>query len=310
MTEARPSWRLPLLLIFLTFVSTSFVGALREDPRFFESWNLAAGASFSLPLMAILLAHEFGHYLAAKKHGVLTSPPYFIPFPFFLLGTMGAVIAIRERIRDRNALLDIGAAGPLAGLVVALPVIIYGIMESPVHQLPTTGSYLMEGRSLLYAALIRVIKGPLPEGSDIVLSSTALAGWAGLLVTMINLIPVGQLDGGHVAYALFGEKQRGLSKRFRDLLPLCALVIGLAYGVPALIAGKSGAPLWSELLAGLHWLVWWVVLKVMTRLSGSEHPETDPGTLSSKRRLVAVVTLVIFLLLFMPSWMREVVVQG
>jgi membrane-associated protease RseP (regulator of RpoE activity) len=102
MTPAQSRWRLPLLLIFSTFLSTSFVGALREDPHFFETWNLAAGISFSFPLMAILLAHEFGHYLAAKRHGVLTSPPYFIPFPFFLLGTMGAVIAMRERVKDRT----------------------------------------------------------------------------------------------------------------------------------------------------------------------------------------------------------------
>jgi membrane-associated protease RseP (regulator of RpoE activity) len=166
----------------------------------------------------------------------------------------------------------------------------------------------MEGRSLLYNTLIYLIKGPLPEGSDIILSSTAIAGWAGLLVTMINLIPVGQLDGGHVAYALFGERQRVLSKRFRDLLPLCAVVIGLAYGLPAFIEGKRDGPLWSELLAGLHWLVWWAVLLAITRFSGTEHPETDPGPLSPKRRWIAVVTLVIFILLFMPSWLREVYV--
>jgi membrane-associated protease RseP (regulator of RpoE activity) len=306
MTPARSKWGLPLLLIFLTFLSTAFVGAMREDPRFFETWNLAAGASFSLPLMAILLAHEFGHYLTAKRHGVSTSPPYFIPFPLMLLGTMGAFISIRERIRNRNALLDIGAAGPLAGLVVALPVLIYGIIESPVEPLPTKGSYVMEGHSLLYVALIRLLKGPLPVGYDIILSSTALAGWAGLLVTMINLLPVGQLDGGHVAYALFGEKQRVLSKRFRDMLPVCAVVIGLAYGLPAYLQGKHGDALWSELLAGLHWLIWWVVLYAMTRLSGNEHPETDPGPLSPKRRLIAIITLVIFILLFMPSWMREI----
>ena len=159
---------------------------LRHPPT--SLTELQTGWVFSVPLMAILLAHEFGHFFAGRYHRVDVSPPYFIPIPFFLLGTLGAVIQIRERIRSRNALLDIGAAGPLAGLAVALPVIIYGIATSPVEPLPE-GPYMLEGRSLLYLGLLSWLKGPIPEGYDIMLTPTALAGWAGLLVTMINLLP-------------------------------------------------------------------------------------------------------------------------
>lgn len=303
-----PSWTLPLLLIALTFLSTTYVGAANAGADPIETLNFAAGFPFSVPLMAILLAHEFGHFLAARKHRVPTSPPYFIPMPIpvFLLGTLGAVIVMRGRIRRRDALLDIGASGPLAGLAVALPVLVYGIIESPVGPLPTDTGYLMEGRSLLYLGLLYLLKGPIPEGYDIDLSLTALAGWAGLLVTMINLLPIGQLDGGHIAYALLNRKQIALSRRMRSLLPLVALLISLFYGLSAYSEGKQGAALQAELQAGLPWLTWWILLSLLARISRIEHPRTDPGQLSAGRRRVAVLALVVFALLFMPAWMREV----
>ena len=268
--------------------------------------SLAAGFSFSVPLMTILMAHEFGHFLVGRHHRVDISPPYFIPVPFpqFLLGTMGAVINIREVIRSRNALLDIGAAGPIAGLVVAVPVLVYGLSISPIQPVPEDGAYIIEGRSPLYLLLLYVIKGPIAEGHDVFLSPTAFAGWAGLLVTMINLVPVGQLDGGHIAYALFGPKQNRYGVRIRRLLPWLGVFIGVLYAIEAASRGGGGESLFAAALSGMHWVVWAVVLTVMARWSGQEHPPTEPGQLHPARRTIAWLCLLLFALLFMPSWVR------
>jgi len=288
----------------LTFLSTFHVGAGMVLGRLPQSLTeLWSGWVFSLPLMAILLAHEFGHFFAGKYHRVDVSPPYFIPVPFLGLGTLGAVIQIRERIRSRNALLDIGAAGPLAGMVVALPVIIYGITASPIETLPEA-DYIVEGRSLLYLGLLAWLKGPISPGYDIFLTPTALAGWVGLLVTMINLIPFGQLDGGHVGYALLGPRQDRLSRHVLRLLPWIAIIVGAAYGIPAYLDGVRGERLSFDLFAGMHWLVWAVVLWLLTRATGSSHPPTEDSVLSPRRRVVGCLTLCLFALLFMPSWIR------
>jgi len=297
-------WVLPLTLIALTFASTFYVGAgmvLGQPPG--SLTELQTGWVFSVPLMAILLAHEFGHFFAGRYHRVDVSPPYFIPIPFFLLGTLGAVIQIREQIRSRNALLDIGAAGPLAGMVVAVPVIIYGIATSPVEPLPA-GPYMLEGRSLFYLGLLSWLKGPIPQGYDIMLTPTALAGWAGLLVTMINLLPFGQLDGGHVAYALLGPRQDQFSRRLLRFLPLLAIIVSAAYGIPSYIDGVRGDPLLYDAMAGMHWLVWAFVLGLLTRATGPGHPPTEDTQVSPRRRVVGWLTLSLFALLFMPSWIR------
>jgi membrane-associated protease RseP (regulator of RpoE activity) len=263
---------------------------------------LLKGYTFALPLMAILLAHELGHYFAARIHGVDTSPPYFIPMPYALIGTFGAVIRMRGAIRLRNALFDIGAAGPLAGLVVALPVLIYGLATSDVKELDPTQAYLVEGRSLLYLGLLYGLKGPIPEGSDIILSPTALAGWAGLLVTMINLVPVGQLDGGHVAYALFGSVQDRYSRWMRHGLLVIALVVSAGSVLLAWHERSNAETLVAAAQSGLHWLIWWLVLTLMARFMGDQHPPTEPSTLSPRRRILAWFTLSLFVLLFMPTW--------
>jgi len=297
-------WGLPLILIALTFLSTFYVGAgmvLGHPPT--SLTELQTGWLFSVPLMAILLAHEFGHFFAGQYHRVDVSPPYFIPVPFFLLGTLGAVIQIREQIRSRNALLDIGAAGPLAGMAVALPVVIYGIASSPVEPLPEA-TYMLEGRSLLYLGLLSWLKGPIPQGYDIMLTPTALAGWAGLLVTMINLLPFGQLDGGHVAYALLGSRQDQLSRRLLRFLPLLAVIVSATYGIPSYIDGVRGDQLMYDVMAGMHWLVWAFVLWMLTRATGPSHPPTEDTCVSPRRRVVGWLTLSLFVLLFMPSWIR------
>jgi membrane-associated protease RseP (regulator of RpoE activity) len=263
---------------------------------------MAAGYTFALPLMAILLAHEFGHYFAARIHRVDTSLPYFIPMPFALFGTFGAVIRMRGPASERNALFDIGAAGPLAGLVVALPVLVWGVIASPVAPLDPHVTYLVEGRSLLYLAILYAAKGPIPPGHDIMLTPTALAGWAGLLVTMMNLVPVGQLDGGHVAYALFGTRQERYSRMLRFGLFAVGGLVGVLAAFGALNAGESTDAAFEELLAGVHWLMWATVLTVMARSARGEHPPVEPGVLTPRRRVLAWLTLLLFVLLFMPTW--------
>ncbi|MBI4702971.1 MAG: site-2 protease family protein [Deltaproteobacteria bacterium] len=289
----RTGWGLPIVLFVLTVASVFLSGALQVYPEgqaFFGralARALPQGWVFAVPLMAILLTHELGHYLAARRHGVDVSLPYFIPMPIGPLGTMGAIISMRERIRSRNALLDIGAAGPLAGLAVALPVLAIGLWQSPVR--PVTSPGYLEGQCLLYSALKLAVVGPIPAGHDVFLTPTAFAGWAGLLVTALNLLPIGQLDGGHVAYALLGARQ----DRVARVLLLCLPGVFL-YN---LVAYRDAAP-------GMVWLVWFVVLAVLRRLSRGNHPPTDPGQLSRGRRAVALACLVLFVLLFMPTPMR------
>jgi membrane-associated protease RseP (regulator of RpoE activity) len=313
-------WRVPVLLFAATFVSTLIVGANMElelEPQSFGEMlahfaahpdQLWAGWTFAVPLMSILLAHEMGHYVAGRIHRVDISPPYFIPMPVFLLGTMGAVIRMRGAIRTRNALLDVGAAGPLAGMLVALPVLVWGLHTSPVRSLAEVqalagpdASFFVEGRGLLYLGILHLLKD-IPAGSDIWLNPTAMAGWAGLLVTQINLIPVGQLDGGHVAYALFGPRQDRYSAWTHRALPVVGLAVSAVYVALAWHRGVRGEALLGDAMAGGHWLVWAIVLAVMARFAGHAHPPTGPEPLSRGRRWVAAGTLVLFVLLFMPSW--------
>ncbi|MEZ4446141.1 MAG: site-2 protease family protein [Polyangiaceae bacterium] len=300
--ELPSRWRLHLGLFLLTLFSVFFTGAAPAAPPPGPEVTTAFGAvlhtlrhlhlgwSFAVPLMAILLTHEFGHYFAAKYHRVPASLPYFIPLPVLSpFGTMGAVISMPRRIESRNALLDIGAAGPLAGMVVAVPVLVIGLMQSEVRE--AVGHGFMEGQCLLYSLLKWATKGSIPPGHDVFLSPTAFAGWAGILVTMLNLLPIGQLDGGHVAYALFGEKQNRIGRVVHY-----SLLGWFAYNYAT----------WGSIEPGLVWGVWFVLLQGLRRASGGvDHPPTEPGDLTIGRKAVAVVTLILFVLLFMPTPLRE-----
>jgi membrane-associated protease RseP (regulator of RpoE activity) len=307
--EARSTfeeWRLPVVLFLATIGTTLYGGAMLEGNEVHTLTDLLTGWVFAVPLLAILLTHELGHYVAGRLHRVDLSPPHFIPVPT-AFGTLGAIIRMRARITRRDALLDIGAAGPLAGLVVAIPVLAYGIATSEVkpmapRSLETT--VLLEGHSLLYEAMLVAIHGPIPDGHDIYLTSTALAGWAVLLLTLINLVPFGQLDGGHVGYALFGERQDRVSRIVLFVLPIVGVIVGLRYGLPTLLAKAPWELVLRDFAAGANWIVWAVILLVLSRAGGIAHPPTDDGSLSKGRRAVAWLCLVLFVLLFMPSWMR------
>ncbi|MGD2077608.1 MAG: site-2 protease family protein [Chloroflexota bacterium] len=276
------------VLLVATILSTLWIGALMEAsnaglegiPGFGDLW---LGLPYCLSLMTILGAHELGHYFAARYHNVPVSLPYFIPLPLPPIGTFGAFIRLKAPVTNKRALLDVGAAGPLAGLVFAIPILIYGLAISPVEPLPAT--YQMEGNSILYAAAKYAVKGQLlPNGSeDVFLSQIAWAGWVGLLVTGLNLIPVGQLDGGHIAYALFGKRARLLF--WPVLVALAALAI------------------YTLIFAGIPtWLVWVALIFFLGRIYAE--PLDDVTPLDTRRKILAIISLVAFFLVFVPIPLR------
>lgn len=292
-----------LLLFVATVVSVMAVGremmvggghVTPEDVTWWSGWP------FAVPFLGILVCHEFGHWIAAKLHRVPASLPYFLPVPFVLFGTMGAVITMPERIRSRTALMDIGAAGPLAGMVVAIPTMVIGLQLSVVAPV-STGPYYQEGQSLLYLAIKRLVLGPIPDGYDVHLHPTAFAAWGGFLITMINMLPWGQLDGGHIAYALFGPRQNTYARRVRyALLGLFAYNVAI-FAWPMVRQGDEldGMFLFNNTT---FWLVWFVITGVMARMSGgADHPPYEDGYLPSGRKLVGAMCLVVFVLLFMPT---------
>ena len=268
-------------LFLATLVSVLFAGALlgRVRPeRLFTLDGLLQGWPFAVSLLSILAAHELGHYFVARHFGTPVSLPYFIPMPLNSLGTMGAVIRMQGPPRNRPQLLAIGAAGPLAGLVLAVPVLLLGLSLSEISRIPP-GPVLAEGNSLLYVLLKWLVFGRyLPSGGmDVFLHPVAFAGWAGLMVTGVNLIPVGQLDGGHVFYVLAGRHARWLKW----------VVIGTLAGLGLLWQG---------------WFLWAGLLLIL----GQHHPVIlDEIThLKWSQQLLAVLMLVLFILTFVPIPMR------
>jgi membrane-associated protease RseP (regulator of RpoE activity) len=254
-----------------------------------------------------------GHFLVARHHGIDASLPFFIPLPPGIsLGTMGAVIRMKDPIADRSKLIDVGAAGPLAGLAVAVPLAAIGLAISPVAKAPPVDGVL-EGNSLLYLGLKLLIHGrvlPAADGTDVQLHPMAYAAWVGLLITFINLIPIGQLDGGHVAASYLGDRHERLSANLHRLLLVVGAAVfgvlaidahrvGLRWGSAAAYAGQAAAP----------WLVWAVLLLVLRRSSdGRYHPPCSGPPLGRRRRWLVVLMAVVFVLLFTPVPMRPLLV--
>lgn len=299
----KPRLGLHAGLFLATFAALLLTGAfygghVPENAGWVETLRaMPSGWKFAVPLMAILLVHELGHYVAARIHGVPASLPFFVPAPFLSpFGTFGAVILMPDRIKRRDALLDIGAAGPLAGLVVAIPVVIIGLATSEVEVLPAM--YQMEGQSLFYLAAKRIVLGPIADGSDVLMNATTFAGWTGLFVTALNLLPIGQLDGGHIAYALVGPKWDRYAKWAHRLLLAVFAFNVIRFLLPTFEQGGSVA---QALGNSSFWLFWFLILGWMRRRTGVNHPPTDDGALSPGRRLVAAGCLVLFVLLFMPT---------
>jgi len=310
-----------LLLFLLTLVSMLMAGVIYSyegpEPADLLSYlqvlltNLDQGVAFGVSMLAILLAHEFGHYLAARYHKTAVSLPYFLPLPLSPFGTLGAFIQLKEPPRNRRVLLDIGLAGPLAGLVVAIPVLLIGLSLSSVERLPfalAPGQGIsLEGNSILYLLSKYLVHGqllpapltyhglsplmywvyyfftgtPIPYGAyDVILHPMAWAGWAGLLVTALNLIPAGQFDGGHLIYVLLG-------KRARLLLPF--IIGGLA-------------------LLGFAWSGWWlwmVLVLLMGRVNAE--PLDQITALDPRRKALALLGLIVFILVFTPVPLKVLV---
>ncbi|MGH7399652.1 MAG: site-2 protease family protein [Candidatus Rokuibacteriota bacterium] len=275
---------LNLLLFALTVLSTLAAGCLITGSFPFVTFNpflqplrLLDGVPFSFTLIAILGTHEFGHYFTARYYGASVSLPFFIPAPppLFLFGTMGAVIRMRSPARDRNSLFDIAVAGPLAGLVVAVPALLVGLQWSRVGMvLPDQGA-LTFGDSLLMRLLTWTVFGTIPPGMDVYVHPVALAGWVGLFVTALNLFPVGQLDGGRIAYALVGPRHRQVS--------IATFVALLALGA---------------IFRSANWIVFGALVLV---LMGFRHaPPLDDLTPLSRRRYALGVFCLILLIALIP----------
>jgi membrane-associated protease RseP (regulator of RpoE activity) len=279
----RPRVALNVVLFLLTCLSTLAAGAVFfASPTFvpldvpYGVAALLSGAPFAVTLLAILGVHEFGHYFTARYHQASVSLPFFIPAPPpFLFGTFGAIIRMRSPARDRNSLFDIAAAGPLAGLAIAIPAILIGLQWSTLAEVPP-GEYLRFGDPLLMSFLVYLQFGPIPQGMDVFVHPAAIAGWAGLFVTALNLFPVGQLDGGRIAYALFGRGHRH---------------VGVGTFIGLLVLGV--------VTQSLNWLVWAALLFF---LIGFQHtpPLDDVTPLTPRRRLVGVLCLILLVLLIPP----------
>jgi len=267
--------RINIILFILTIFTTLLAGTIMEGINPIKNpFGIIAGWPFSVTLMLILGFHEFGHYYYARKHNVNATLPYFIPAPTFI-GTFGAFIKIKSPIYRKDALLQIGAAGPIAGLIVAVPALIIGLALSQVVDISSAEIGITLGDSILMKFLIAMIYPNLGGTQDIMLHPIAFAGWIGLLVTMLNLLPIGQLDGGHIAYAMLGRKHDKVAK-----FALLALI-------------PMG-------LLSLNWLVWAALILILMRTT--KHPPVNDVDvpLSDKNKRIGYFCLAIFILCFIP----------
>jgi len=263
-----------VLLLIITFLTTLMAGALQQGINpVAPITNLFKGLPFSLSIMIILGSHELGHYLMAIKNNVDATLPYFIPAPH-MLGTFGAVIKMRSPIRDKNALIEIGAAGPIVGFIFSTIAILIGLSLSKVATISGNEGIIL-GDSILIKLLTKLYFADLTEGKDVLLNPIAFAGWIGYFITAINLLPVGQLDGGHILYALVGEKNR---------------IIGyVTFGIVILLT-----PLW------IGWAFWAMMIFLVIKF---KHPPPLDGIspLSKKHKIIGIISLIIFLLTFVPA---------
>ena len=275
--RTRRTW-LPAVLFAATCVSTFIAGTFYSD-RFNRGWGpaIADGVMYSVAVMTILLCHEMGHFLQACRYGVYASLPYFIPMPLTPLGTFGAVIGMDARRGNRKAIFDIGISGPLAGLVPTLIFLVVGLQWS--HWVPAPppghGDGFVWGKPLLMQYLVYWINGPVPANSELVWHPVAFAGWVGLLITSINLVPIGQLDGGHVLYSMFREKA--------NVVSVVLLVLAIAVSI---VKGLTN---------------WWLMLGLITFL-GTRHPPTtdDYMPLGAGRYVLGILTLAFLFVGFTP----------
>jgi len=282
---------LHVLLLVLTVLTTTAAGAVNY---FFFARGFSAGAVVSFPyrdpafwigglwysgtILAILGCHEMGHYLACRYYRVDASLPFFLPVPLPLTGTLGAFIRIRQRIPSKIALFDIGIAGPIAGFVVAVPALFMGLTLSVLEAIPEDFRGDELGEPLLFRAAAWLVWGDLPEGLEINMHPMGFAAWFGLLATALNLFPIGQLDGGHVAYAVLGRRSTMVT------IAMVLVAVGLAF-------------------FSISWIVWTVLMLVMVLALGPHHPPTlnDEIEMDRPRMILAGVAVLMLIVCFTPA---------
>ncbi|MEO0185910.1 MAG: site-2 protease family protein [candidate division WOR-3 bacterium] len=271
----NPKIWLNVLLFVATIFTTLLAGSFNSGGNPFGNFSdILMGVPFSFSLMAILTCHELGHYFVSKRHGMVTSLPYFIPMPFHFLGTFGAIIRMKSIVPSRKALLKVGIAGPICGFLVAFVISIIGIVLSEIRAVPSDSSYLRLGDSLLFYFLGKIIHPSVPEGTDLFLHPMAFAGWIGFLVTSMNLIPIGQLDGGHIAYSILLKNQKKL------YIPIILILIG--FGI-----------LWQG------WIIWGLLVFILARRETLIQDAITP--LSRREKIYAFMALLILILTFIPQ---------
>ncbi len=291
-----------IILFFLTLITTLITGYSFEG-------TITGAVLFSLSLLLILGTHEMGHYYYGKKYGEDISLPYFIPAPPLLsiIGTFGAFIKIKSQIKSKKALFDIGIAGPIAGVIVAVPVIIIGLSLSKIVEVEqlnnSPGLLIITGDTLIFKALTLLTLPNLPGGYEYLLHPMAFAGWVGLLVTALNLIPCGQLDGGHILYSLFSKK---LHSYISKIMVVMLIILGVGTNEILVLGDKYSSLLQIfPILANisfegwLGWLIWAFLLTVL----GTNHPPTvldDLKVIDNKRKILALVAVMLFIGSFTP----------
>lgn len=288
--DAPASIRTNVVLFCVTLVSVFATYYFGDDGEGHS--RLGHALMFTGSLMGVLTVHELSHWVAAKIHRVDASPPYFIPLPILSpFGTMGAVIRLRGTIPTRRALLDIGASGPLGGLAVAIPLYAWGIAHSTQIPLSSAGSEL--GESLLLKGLDHLFAATPPEGMDLLLHPVAFGAWGGMLVTMLNLLPVSQLDGGHVAYALFGPRQDKIARHVhRALLVFFFLSLG-SFVFRDVRAGLGLSQIGKNIENSAWWLFWYQVLAILGSLNTPARVEgrLPEGSITVRTRVVMLIGL-------------------
>ncbi len=309
--KPKTSWRshplFHLMLFLITFAVVFATGATTNVNQLLTGeWHWQIGFAFSFSLMAILTAHEFGHYFAARYHGLSVTLPYYLPGivvppiadfggTTFMPGTFGAFIRVRSAIQNKKQLMDVGAAGPIAGFIVCLIILIYGFITIPERSYAYNfynpeeiygTRTIMFGRSILFNFLGTTFAGErMPEMYDIIHYPYLFAGWFGLLITSLNLLPVGQLDGGHIIYALFGKKQ----KWFAYVTLVGILTLGIFYGAT-------------------NWFVWALLIFLVIKI---KHPPVidEETPLDMNRKLIGIVSIIILILSFMPTPIYDQVIM-
>lgn len=266
--------RIHIILFISTVATTCFAGGIGSTPTGGFRFSITKGLSYSIPIILILLGHEMGHYFMSRRHGIKATLPFFLPFPLPPFGTFGAVIRMESTVSSRKALFDTGVAGPLASLILSIPAIVIGLTLSTVVPI----SHFTEENQLasppLFSFIQQLVIGDVPYNFNILLHPIGFAGWAGLFVTSLNLLPIGQLDGGHIVYALFGRRSRTIF-----LIAIAVMAFITVFYNPG-----------------------WILLLILIILFGFRHPPPmdDITPLDWKRKLLGGFVFLAFFLSFTP----------